>query len=77
MTATNIQIMKESAENKLFEHNLEASVCAKPVRPVKLTGQTSLHGTITGPTLSILSDRCQGPVRLVATQKLNFTSKLG
>ena len=50
MTATNIQIMKESAENKLFEHNLEASVCAKPVRPVQLTGQTSLHGTVTGPT---------------------------
>ena len=44
MTATNIQIMEEIAENKLFEHDLEASVYAQPVRPVAKTGQTGLHG---------------------------------
>ena len=27
--------MEEIAENKLFEHDLEASVCAQPVRPVQ------------------------------------------
>ena len=36
--------MEEIAENKLFEHNLEASVCTQPVRPVQ---QTGLHGTVT------------------------------
>ena len=36
--------MEEIAENKLFEHDLEASVCAEPVRPVQPTGQTGLHG---------------------------------
>ena len=36
--------MEEIAENKLFEHDLEASVCAAPVRPVQPTSQTSLHG---------------------------------
>ena len=46
MTATNIRIMKEIIENKLFEHNLEASVCAQPVRPVQRTGQTGLHGAV-------------------------------
>ena len=44
MTSTNIRIMEEIAENKLFEHNLEASVCTQPVRPVQ---QTGLHGTVT------------------------------
>jgi len=43
MTATNIRIMEEIAENKLFEHNLEACVCAQPVRPVAKTGQTGHH----------------------------------
>ena len=43
MTATNIRIMEEIAENKLFEHDLEASVCAQPVRPGQPTGQTGLH----------------------------------
>ena len=32
--------MEEIAENKLFEHDLEASVCAQPVRPVCM----ALHG---------------------------------
>ena len=32
--------MEEIAENKLFEHDLEASVCAQPVRPVRM----GLHG---------------------------------
>jgi len=36
--------MEEIAENKLFEHDLETSVCAEPVRPVQPTGQTGLHG---------------------------------
>ena len=36
--------MEEIAENKLFEYDLEASVCAEPVRPVQPTGQTGLHG---------------------------------
>ena len=36
--------MEEIAENKLFEHDLEASVCAEPVRPVQRTGQIGLHG---------------------------------
>ena len=36
--------MEEIAENKLFEHDLEASVSAEPVRPVQRTGQTGLHG---------------------------------
>ena len=44
MTATNIRIMKEISKNKLFGHNLGASVCAQPVRPVAKTGQTGLHG---------------------------------
>ena len=35
--------MEEIAENKLFEHDLEASVCAQPVRPVQPTSQTGLH----------------------------------
>ena len=35
--------MEEIAENKLFEHDLEASVCAEPVRPVQRTG---LHGAV-------------------------------
>ena len=35
--------MEEIAKNKLFEHDLEASVCAEPVRPVAKTGQTGLH----------------------------------
>ena len=38
--------MEEIAENKLFEHDLEASVCAEPVRPVQLTGQTGPHATV-------------------------------
>ena len=46
MTATNIQIMEENAENKLFTHIAKVSVCAQPVRSVQLTGQTSLHGTV-------------------------------
>ena len=46
MTATNIRIMKEITENKLFGHNLGAFVCAQPVRPVAKTGQTGLHGTV-------------------------------
>ena len=46
MTATNIRTMEEIAENKLFEHNLEASVCAQPARPVCM----ALHGTVTDPT---------------------------
>ena len=56
MTATNIRIMEEIAENKLFEHDLEATVCAQPaqpVRPVQETGETGLHGlqdTARGPT---------------------------
>ena len=45
MTATNIRIMKEISKNKLFGHNLGASVCAQPVRPVQPTGQTGLHGS--------------------------------
>ena len=45
MTATNIRIMEEITENQLFEHDLEASVCAQPVRPVQPTGQTGLHGS--------------------------------
>ena len=44
MTVTNIKIMEEIAENELFEHDLEASVCAQSVRPVQQTGQTGLHG---------------------------------
>jgi len=43
MIATNIQIMEENAENKLFTHIAEVSVCAQPFRPVQLTG---LHGTV-------------------------------
>ena len=46
MTVTNIQIMEEIAENELFEHDLEAFVCAQPVRPVQRTGQTGLHGAV-------------------------------
>ena len=38
--------MEEIAENKLFEHDLEASVYAQPVRPVAKTGQTGLHPEI-------------------------------
>ena len=48
MTATNTRIMKEIAENQLFEHNLGVSVCAQPVRPVQPTGQTGLHGSAWG-----------------------------
>ena len=40
---TNIRIMEDIAENKLFRHIAEVSVCAQPVRPVQLTGQTGLH----------------------------------
>jgi len=43
MIATNIQIMEENAENKLFTHIAEVSVCAQTVRPMQLTG---LHGTV-------------------------------
>ena len=53
MTATNTRIIKEIAENNLFEHKVGVSVCAQPVRPVQPTGQTSphgLHGTVTGST---------------------------
>jgi len=46
MTATNIQIMEENAENKLFTRIAEVSFCAQPVRPVQLTGQTGLHGIV-------------------------------
>jgi len=46
MTATNIRIMEEIAENKLSEHIVEVSVCAQPVRPVQPTGQTGLHGAV-------------------------------
>ena len=46
MIATNIQIMEENAENKLFTHIAEVSVCAQTVRPMQVTGQTSLHGTV-------------------------------
>ena len=46
MTASNIRIMEEIAEIQLFEHDLEASVCAQPVRLVQRTGQTGLHGTV-------------------------------
>ena len=38
--------MEGIAENKLFEHAIEASVCAQPVRPVQRTGQTGLHGAV-------------------------------
>ena len=62
MTATNIRIIEEIAENKLFEHDLEASVCAEPVRPVQRTGQTGLHG-LHG---TVHVDQ---PVRPVSTQK--------
>ena len=72
MTSTNIQIMEENAENKLFTHIAEVSVCAQPVRPVQLTGQTGLHGTV----------HVGYPVRPVEkigqtghTQKLSFTAK--
>ena len=44
MTATIIRIMKEIAENNLFEHKVGVSICAQPVRPVQRTGQTGLHG---------------------------------
>jgi len=44
MTATNIRVMEEIAENKSFRHNLGASICAQPVRPVQRTGQTGMHG---------------------------------
>jgi len=44
MTATNIRIMEEIAENKSFRHNFGASVCAQPVRLVQRTGQTGMHG---------------------------------
>ena len=54
--------MEEIAENKLFEHDLEASVCAEPVRPVQRTGQTDLHG-LHG---AVHVDQ---PVRPVSTQK--------
>jgi len=53
MTATNILIMEEIAENNLFKHNVRVSVCARPVRPVQPTGQSGphgLHGTVTGST---------------------------
>ena len=46
MTTTNIRVMEEIAENKSFRHNLGASVCAQPVRPVQRTGQTGLHGAV-------------------------------
>ena len=46
MTTTNIRIMEEIAENKLFKHIAAVSVCAQPVGPVKLTGQTGLHSTV-------------------------------
>ena len=54
--------MEEIAENKLFEHDLEASVCAEPVRPVQRTGQIGLHG-LHG---AVHVDQ---PVRPVSTQK--------
>ena len=50
--------MEVIAENKLFKHIVGVSVCAQPVRPVQLIGQTSLHdlhGTM----------RLDQPVRLV------------
>ena len=43
LTATNIRIMEEIVENKLFRHIAEVPVCAQPVRPVQPTGQNSLH----------------------------------
>ena len=50
--------MEEIAKNKLFEHDLEASVCTQPVRPVQRTGQTGLHGAV----------HVDQPVRPVSTQ---------
>ena len=46
--------MEEIAENQLFEHNLGVSVRAQPVRPVKPTGQTGLHGSARGLLLALL-----------------------
>ena len=50
MTATDIRIMEESAENKTFERIVQGSVCInrsdrcnRPVRPVQPTGQTGLY----------------------------------
>ena len=57
LTSTNIRIMEEIAEIRSFEHNIGVSVCAQPVRPVQPTGQTGLHGTITGSMYSNRSDR--------------------
>ena len=50
LTATNIRIMEEITENKLFRRIAEVSVCAQPVKSVQPTGQTGLHGTMTGST---------------------------
>jgi hypothetical protein len=78
---TKIRIMKEIAENKLFKHIAAVSVCAQPVGPVKLTGQTGLHSTVRlkcmalcGSTCDNRSDRWPKPVRLVTTR--NITTKL-
>jgi len=43
LTATNIRIMEEITENKLFRCIVEVSVCAQPVKSVQPTGQTGLH----------------------------------
>ena len=46
MTATNIRIMEEIAEDATFKPIVMCSACPKPIRPVPPTGQTGLYGTV-------------------------------
>ena len=77
MTATDIRIMEESAENKTFERIVQGSVCInrsdrcnRPVRPIYMTCMVLC-------TWTNQSDRWIRSARPVAILKLYFTLKLG
>ena len=75
MTATNIQIEEESAENKSFEHIVWLSVCTNRSDRSAWRCVAQLHGTVarrgsTGQTGGQnRSDRWPKPVRPISTQK--------